>query len=146
MSYTNLLYHTVYATKERAPLITKTLRPRLHEYLGGTVRGLGGIALEINGTNDHVHVLAKVRPTISVSDFLSKLKSGSSGWAKRQTAGRFGWQARIGAFTVSESQVEPVRRYIRNQEEHHRKQSFEEEFKALLCARKIDFDAAHLWS
>ena len=76
MSYTNLLYHIVYATKERAPLITKALRPRLHEYLGGTVRGLDGTALEINGTNDHVHILAKLRPTISVSEFLSKLKAG----------------------------------------------------------------------
>jgi putative transposase len=146
MSYTNLLYHIVYATKERAPLITKTLRPRLHEYLGGTVRGLGGIALEINGTNDHVHILAKLGPTISVSEFLSKLKSGSSGWARRKTAGRFAWQARFAAFTVSESQVERVRRYIRNQEEHHRKQSFEEEFRALLRAHKIDFDEARLWS
>ena len=145
MSYTNLLYHIVYATKERAPLITNILRPRLHEYLGGTVRGLDGIAIEINGTEDHVHVLAKIRPTISVSEFLSKLKSGSSGWAKRQTAGRFGWQARFAAFAVSESQVERVRRYIRNQQEHHHKQSFEEEFKALLCAHNIDFDAAHLW-
>ena len=145
MSYTNLLYHIVYATKERAPLITKILRPRLHEYLGGTLRGLGGIALEINGTADHVHVLAKLRPTISVSDFLSQLKSGSSGWGKRQTAGRFGWQARFAAFTVSESQVEHVRRYIRNQEEHHRIRSFEEEFKALLRAHHIDFDQAHPW-
>lgn len=146
MSYTNLLYHIVYATKQRAPLITNTLRPRLHEYLGGTVRGLGGIALEINGTNDHVHILAKLRPTISVSEFLSKLKSGSSGWAKRQTADRFGWQARFGAFSVSESQVERVRRYIRNQEEHHRKLSFDEEFKVLLRAHRISFDEAHLWS
>jgi hypothetical protein len=62
---------------------------------------------------------------------MSKLKSSSSGWAKRQTAGRFGWQARFGAFTVSESQVERVRRYIRNQEQHHRKHSFEDEFKVL---------------
>src|SRR6266571_8409400 len=139
MSYANLLYHIVYATKERAPLITKTLRPRLHEYLGGTVRGLEGIAIEINGTEDHVHVLAKIRPTISVSEFLSKLKSGSSGWAKRQTSGRFGWQARFAAFTVSESQVERVRRYIRNQEEHHRRVSFDEEFRSLLRAHNIDF-------
>jgi len=146
MSHTNLLYHIVYATKARAPLITKALSPRLHEYLGGTVRGLDGIALEINGTNDHVHILAKLRPTISVSEFLSKLKSGSSSWAKRQTAGRFGWQARFGAFTVSESQVERVRRYIRNQEQHHRKLSFEEELKVLLRAHRIDFDEAHLWS
>ena len=146
MSYTNLLYHIVYATKERAPLITKTLCPRLHEYLGGTGRGLDGIALEINGTADHVHILVKLRPTISVSEFLSKLKSGSSGWAKRQTAGRFGWQARFGAFTVSESQVERVRRYIRNQEERHRKHSFDEEFKALLRAHNVSFDETHLWS
>src|SRR5260370_31856850 len=132
MSYTNLLYHIVYATKERAPLITKTLRPRLHEYLGGTVRGLGGVALEVNGVADRVYILARLRPTISVSEFLGKLKSGSSGWAKRQTAGRFAWQARFGGFTVSESQFERVRRYIRNQEEQQRKQSFDEEFKALL--------------
>jgi len=146
MSYTNLLYHIVYATKERSPLITRDLRPRLHEYLGGTVRGLGGIALEINGTADHVHVLAKLRSTISLSEFMSKLKAGSSGWAKRQTNGRFGWQARFGAFTVSESQVERVRHYIRNQEHHHSKHSFEAEFKALLLAHHIDFDPDHLWS
>src|SRR5258707_4597131 len=144
MSYTNLLYHIVYATKERAPLITKILQPRLHEYLGGTVRGLGGIALEVNGVTEHVHILTKLRPTISVSEFLSKLKSGSSSWAKRQTAGRFGWQARFAAFTVSESQVERVRRYIRNQEEHHRTNSFEDEVEALLQAHRIDLDAAHL--
>src|SRR6184192_1314098 len=74
MSYTNLLYHIVYATKERAPLITNTLRPRLHEYLGGTVRGLGGVALEVNGVADHVHVLARLRPTISVSEFSQQVK------------------------------------------------------------------------
>jgi len=146
MSYTNLLYHIVYATKERAPLITDGLRPRLHEYLGGTVRGIEGVPLEINGTADHVHLLVRIKPVISVSAFMSKLKSGSSGWAKRQTLGRFAWQARFGGFTVSESQVERVRRYIRNQQEHHRKFSFEEEFKALLEAHHVEFDEAHLWS
>ena len=109
MSYTNLLYHIVYATKERAPLITKTLSPKLHAYLGGIVRGLGSIPIEINGVSDHVHLLVKLRPTISVSEFLSKLKSNSSGWAKRQTRGRFAWQSRYGAFTVSESQVDRVK-------------------------------------
>ena len=145
MSYTNLLYHVVYAAKERAPLITNTLKPRLHEYLGGIVNGLGCIPIEINGVSDHVHLLVKLRPTISVSDFLSKLKANSSGWAKRQTKGRFAWQARYGAFTVSESQVDNVTAYIRNQEKHHQKFSFEEEFKALLRAHQIDFDETHLW-
>jgi REP element-mobilizing transposase RayT len=145
MSYTNLLYHIVYATKERAPLITSELKPRLHRYLGGTVRGLGGVPIEINGVADHVHLLVKLPPTISVSEFLSKLKSNSSGWARRQTAGRFAWQRRYGGFTVSESQVEHVREYIRNQEKHHLKMSFEDEFKALLRAHGIDFDESHLW-
>ena len=146
MSYTNLLYHIVYATKDRAPLITDGLRPRLHGYLGGTVRGIEGVPLEINGTADHVHLLVRIKPVISVSAFMSKLKSGSSGWAKRQTLGRFAWQARFGGFTVSESQVERVRRYIRNQQEHHRKFSFEEEFKALLKVHHVEFDETHLWS
>jgi REP-associated tyrosine transposase len=145
MSYTNLLYHIVYATKERAPLITKILRPRLHEYLGGTVRGLGGVPIEINGVADHVHLLVRLRPIISVSEFLSKLKSGSSGWAKRQTAGRFAWQARYGAFTVSQSRVQQVRNYICNQERHHQKMSFEEEFKVLLRSHGIEFNANQLW-
>ena len=109
------------------------------------MRGLGSIPIEINGVSDHVHLLVKLRPTISVSDFLSKLKSNSSGWAKRQTKGRFAWQERYGAFTVSESQVDNVRLYIRNQEKHHQKMTFEEEFKALLKAHKLDFDEAHLW-
>ncbi len=146
MSYTNLLYHLVYATKERAPLITTALRPRLHEYLGGTVRGLGGAALEINGVADHVHLLVKVPPTIALSDFLRELKANSSIWAKKQTAGLFAWQSRYGAFTVSESQVERVRRYIAHQEEHHRRVNFEEEFKALLRAHRIDFKEGYVWA
>src|SRR6185436_812819 len=106
MSYTNLLYHIVYGTKDRAPMITEELRPRLHEYLGGLVNNLHGIPLEINGTADHVHVLAKIKPVISISEFLAKFKSLSSGWARRQSRGRFKWQAKYGAFTVSESQTD----------------------------------------
>ena len=131
-SYTNLLYHIVYGTKERFPLITKELRPRLHEYLGGLINGLHGTPLKINGTADHVHVLARIKPVISISEFLSRFKSNSSGWAKRHARGRFKWQAKYGAFTVSQSQVDRVRCYIRNQDAHHAKISFEEEFKALL--------------
>jgi putative transposase len=145
MSYTNLLYHIVYGTKQRAPLITKTLGPRLHEYMGGIVRGLNAIPIEINGVADHVHLLVRLRPVISVSEFLSKLKANSSGWANRQTAGRFAWQRRYGAFTVSQSQVARVRNYIRNQEKHHRKISFEEEFKALLRSHGIEFEEEYLW-
>ena len=146
MSYTNLLYHIVYATKGRAPLITSDLKSRLHAYLGGIVSGLDGVPIEINGMAEHIHLLVRLRPTVSVSDFLSKLKSVSSLWAKRQTKGRFAWQAKYGAFTVSESQVGKVRKYIREQEKHHRTMSFEEEFEALLKSSRIEFDEKYLWT
>jgi REP element-mobilizing transposase RayT len=145
VSYTNLLYHIVYGTKDRVPFITKELRPRLHRYLGGLVNGLNGTPLELDGTADHVHVLALIKPVISVSEFLSKLKSNSSGWANRHTRGRFKWQVKYGAFTVSHSQVDRVRRYIRNQETHHSRISFDEEFKALLKSHGIEFEEKYLW-
>jgi REP element-mobilizing transposase RayT len=110
------------------------------------VRGIGGVPIEINGVEDHVHLLVKIKPVIAVSDFLRELKATSSGWSKKKTKGRFAWQARYGAFTVSESQVDRVRLYIQNQEEHHRKFSFEEQFKALLRAHRVVFDEAHLWN
>ncbi len=146
MSYTNLLYHIVFATKKRHPFITDELRPELHKYLGGTARGLRGIALEVGGVSDHVHVLAKIKPTVAVAEFIKQLKANSSGWANKMTHGRFAWQERYGAFTVSESQVEKVRAYIRNQEAHHRRASFEDEFKALLKAHGIEFDERYLWT
>src|SRR4030095_611805 len=144
MSYTNLLYHIVFGTKDRLPLITKDLRPDLHQYLGGLVNGLHGTPLEINGTADHVHVLARIKPVISIAEFLSKYKSNSSAWARRQT-GKFKWQVKYGAFSVSQSQVEPVRNYIRNQEVHHAKISFEEEFASLLKSHGIEFEEKYLW-
>lgn len=146
MSYTNLLYHIVFATKERLPFITNELRADLHAYLGGTARGLDGIALEVGGVADHVHVLTKIKPTIAVAEFIKQLKADSSRWANKKTHGRFAWQTRYGAFSVSESQVEKVRTYIRNQEKHHGRVSFEEEFKALLKAHRIEFDEKYLWT
>ena len=140
MSYTNLLYHVVFGTKGRLPVINAEIRPRLHQYMGGTVRGLGGIALEINGIADHVHLLVKLKPTICLSDFLRDLKSNTSTWAKDNGLPAFSWQRRYGAFTVSESQIETVRRYIRNQEIHHNKFDFKTEFETLLRSNDIAID------
>ena len=144
MSYTNLLYHIVFGTKRRQPLIHVDVRPRFHRYLGGTVRGLGGIALEVNGIEDHVHLLVKLKPTICVSDFLRGLKSNSSVWAKDNGMRGFAWQRRYGAFTVSESQRDIVRRYIQNQEQHHTKFDFETEFEKLLVSNGIPLDE-YIW-
>jgi REP element-mobilizing transposase RayT len=140
MSYTNLIYHIVFGTKGRLPLITDEIKPKLHEYLGGTVRGLGGIAFEINGINNHVHLLVKIPPTKTISDFLRDLKSNSSKKGKELTNGKFAWQRRFGAFTVSESQFDVIRNYIRNQVEHHEKYDFKHEFESLLKSNHIEID------
>ncbi len=140
MSYANLLYHIVFGTKGRFPFISGELKPRLHEYLGGTVRGLDGVAFEINGMSDHVHLLVKLKTTHRLDYFLRDLKANSSKWAKDNTNGKFGWQRRYGAFTVSESQIEIVRNYIRNQEKHHQKFDFRQEFEMLLRANEIPID------
>jgi len=144
-TYTNLIYHIIFATKERSPFITSELKPRLYDYLGGTVRGLEGVLLEIGGTNDHIHLLIKLKPTVKFADFMRELKANSSAWANRTTNRRFEWQNGYGAFTVGETQIENVSRYIKNQEKHHSKMNFEDEFKDLLSRSGIDFDERFLW-
>ena len=147
-SYTNLIYHIVFSTKERRPLITPDRKERLYEYIGGIVRGLGGISLAINGMSDHAHVLAKLRPDKSLSDVLRDLKANSSGWMHDvfPDAADFSWQNGYGAFTVSSSQIDGVRQYIANQEIHHAKISFEDEFIVLLEKNGIEFDRKYLWT
>ena len=116
-SYTNLLYHLVFSTKDRRPLITPDYEVRLYDYIGGTVRKMGGISLELNGTADHVHLLAKLRPDRAVSDVLRELKASATGWMHDvfPALKDFSWQRGYGAFSVSQSQVELVRRYIAGQ-------------------------------
>jgi hypothetical protein len=111
----------------------------LYEYLGGTIRGLKGISLEIGGVEDHLHILVKLPPTIAVSDFLEKLKANTSKWSKSVRRG-FSWQDGYAAFTVSESQVERVRRYLQNQREHHARSSFRDELISLLEAHGVNHD------
>ena len=121
-------------------MINAEIQPRFHQYLGGIVRGLGGIALEINSMADHVHLLVKLKPTILLPDFIRDLKSNSSRWAKENGIQKFAWQRRYGAFTVSESQAKIVRNYIRNQEAHHRKFDFKAEFETMLTSNGIAVD------
>src|SRR5262245_21380121 len=146
-SFTNLLYHIVFATKHREPVLNATLRPHLFAYLGAAVRDLGGIALSVNGLEEHVHILAKLRPDISVSNVLQNIKTRSSGWIHRTRPqmATFGWQTGYGAFTVSQSQVDKVRRYIEQQEQHHRKQTFDIELRNILRKNGIDVDEAFFW-
>jgi putative transposase len=145
-SYTNLLYHLVFSTKDRKPLITDDVRSRLFDYLGGSVRRQGGITLAINGMSDHVHLLAKLKPDKALSDVLRDLKANASGWMHDVFPAMqdFSWQRGYGAFTVSVSQMDKVRTYIENQEMHHSKHSFRDEFIALLIANKVEFEEKYL--
>ena len=129
-SYTNLLYHIIFSTKDRRPLITEDCQPRLYDYMGGTIRRLGGISLELNGTEDHVHLLTKLRADKALSDVLRDLKANASGWMHDvfPESKAFSWQRGYGAFTVSHSNLEEVRHYIAHQKEHHRKTFFRDEF------------------
>jgi len=146
-SYTRLLYHIVYSTKERVACIGDDLKPRLHAYLGGIVGEMKGTALIVGGTADHVHLLALLPATLAVADALRVMKCNSSGWVHDQwgNRGRFAWQTGYGAFTVSESGVERLTRYIAKQEEHHRRMTFQEEFLLLLKKHGIQHDERYAW-
>jgi len=137
-SYTNLLYHIVFSTKDRRPLITPDYEVRLYDYIGGTIRDLGGISLALNGTEDHLHLLAKLRPDTALSSVLRKLKANASGWMHRvfPRLEDFTWQRGYGAFTVSQSRVRRVSDYIARQKLHHQKTSFRDEFIQFLLANE----------
>ena len=146
-SFHQNIAHIIFSTKNRQPLITADLESDLHSYLGGIIRKLNGTALKINGTSDHVHILAKTPKTVADADFMGKLKANSTSWVKTTFEGArsFAWQEGYGAFSVSPSHRENVRSYIARQEEHHRNRTFQEEYLELLHRCGVDFNERHLW-
>jgi putative transposase len=141
-SFTNLLYHFIFSTKDRRPIITLDYQPRLYDYIGGIIRELGGVSLGINGIEDHVHVVTKLRPDKALSDVLRVLKCNASVWMHDvfPSLAEFSWQRGYAAFTVSQSNVEEVRRYVAGRKEHHEKISFREEFIRFLKENQIEYD------
>jgi REP element-mobilizing transposase RayT len=146
-TFTSLLVHVIFSTKDRAPDLSPELTTRLFPYMGGIVRECKGTALIVNGPADHVHLLLSIPATLSIADMLRVLKANSSRWVHEQfpERKRFGWQAGYGAFTVSGSRSEGVRNYIASQEEHHRRVSFQEEFLTLLRKHGLECDVRDLW-
>lgn len=144
-THLSLHYHIVFGTKGREASIAAPWRGMLHAYLGGVVRGLGATPQEIGGMADHVHLLVGIKATHRLADLLREIKSESSRWV-HETHGvtGFAWQEGYGAFTVSASQREDVRRYIQNQEAHHRRRSFHEEYLELLKRSGVEFDERFL--
>jgi REP element-mobilizing transposase RayT len=145
-TFANLLYHIVFTTKGRLPLIRDDLKDPLYSYIGGILRGERGILLEIGGMPDHVHLLVKLKTDISVAVMVQKIKGKSSKWIneRQDHPDGFEWQAGYGIFSVSESLVGKVQIYIRNQEEHHQKVPFRDELIALLQRNQIPFDEKYL--
>ncbi|MGZ5432902.1 MAG: IS200/IS605 family transposase [Thermoanaerobaculia bacterium] len=145
-THTSLHYHLVFSTRERVPSIRPDIRERVHSYLGGVIRGMGGTPLEVGGIADHVHLVIGLKPTHVLADVMRVLKGDSSKWVHMELGVRdFAWQDGYGAFTVSKSAVDAVREYVRNQEEHHRKRTFQEEYLEFLEKMAIEYDERYLW-
>ncbi|MGE3819051.1 MAG: IS200/IS605 family transposase [Isosphaeraceae bacterium] len=143
---THLVFHVVFSTKGRMPLIDSSLRTELDAFVGGIVRNLGGSLIAIGGMPDHTHLLVKLRAETSVAELVRVVKANSSRWVhgRHPKYQGFAWQAGYGAFSVSGSQVEVVRRYVRSQEDHHRTMSFLDEYRAFLKRHEIAFDERYL--
>jgi REP element-mobilizing transposase RayT len=147
MSYISSYHHCVFSTKERRPLITPALRERLWPFLGGIARQNKMKAIEIGGVQDHVHILLSMPATISISKALQLIKGGSSKWVHDTFPEHrlFAWQEKYGSFGVSVSLLDKTIQYIQDQETHHRKMTFQEEFLALLKKHRIEYDERYLW-
>ena len=144
-TFLSLHYHLVFSTQGREPFILSPWRDRLHEYLGGTTRGLGAHIEVVGGVADHVHLLVELRATHTLADFMCELKKTSSKWVHDEIPLKaFAWQEGYAAFTVSASARVEVRRYIENQEEHHRERSFRDELKIMLQRSGVSFDERYL--
>ena len=144
-TYTNLLTHMVFSTKERLPLISHEIKLELFAYLGGLVKELKGKPIIINGMSDHVHILASLPPTISTAEAMRFIKANSSKWVTQKFRKPFEWQKGYGAFGVSRSNIDAVYKYIQNQEQHHQKFDFRTEFIGFLNKNDVEFDEQFLW-
>ena len=146
-TFTNLLVHVIFSTKDRTPSITSELKPRLLGYMGGIIRESQGILLAANGPADHVHLLLIAPQNVALSDLMRTVKANASRWVHEEwpDLGSFGWQIGYGAFSVSQSNADAVKQYIAEQERHHQRMSFQEEFVAFLNRHGIQYDERFIW-
>lgn len=146
-SFSQLSYHIVFGTKHRSASINETFQEELYKYIGGIIRGKKGSLIQIGGMSDHVHILARLSPTLAVADVIRDVKANSSKWLNERPnrTSLFEWQIGYAAFTVSYPRIESVENYIRNQKEHHRTKSFQEEYIDFLNRHKIPFRLEYLF-
>jgi putative transposase len=147
-SLSQIYLHLVFSTKNRGPFLQDSaLRDNTHAYLAGTCRNLESPPIIVGGVEDHVHLLCRLAKTLCVSDLVRELKRESSKWLKEQSAelASFYWQNGYGAFSISPGHVEMLKTYIANQEEHHKKETFQDEFRRLLALYNIEYDEKYVW-
>ena len=146
-TYTQIYIHVIFAVKGRENLISKNWKVELYKYITGIVRENEQKLYIINGMPDHIHILLSLTPSINISDLVRDIKSGSSGWINKRNfvKGKFNWQAGFGAFSYSQSQLPRVINYIKNQEEHHRIKTFQEEYKKILDEFEVEHEDKYLF-
>src|SRR6185437_12178466 len=146
-AFTNSLYHCVWSTKDRRPVLSPQIQSRLWPYLGGIARANKATALAIGGVNDHLHILISLPATLTISKAIQLLKGNSSKWLHEEfpELRAFSWQEGYGAFTIGMSGVPGTKNYIGKQAEHHKKKSFQEEFRSFLDKHGLPYDEARLW-
>ena len=147
-SLAQIYIHLIFSTKDRAPLLSDpTLRAEMHSYLGGVCNTFDCPVLRAGGVADHVHLLCRLGRSASVADLVKEIKQASSKWAKDRSPNLrdFYWQSGYGAFSVSPTHIERLIHYIANQEEHHRKESFQDEFRRLLRISGLEWDERYVW-
>ncbi len=146
-SLSQVIIHIVFSTKDRQPWLDSTIRSRMHAYLATLCRDCDCQAYRVGGTADHVHIAARLARTISQAGLLEKIKKVSSAWIKTQGEqfGGFHWQGGYGDFSLGWSQLEDLETYIENQEEHHRRRTFQEEYRDLLRKYHVEFDERYVW-
>lgn len=145
-THTAIYLHVVFSTKHRVPLIAPELRPRLHGYMGGIVRGMNGHLLSAGGVEDHMHLLVHWN-TKGADALLREVKSKSTKWMHGEfpELRGFYWQAGGGVFSVSKSEVGRVEKYIAGQESHHRRRTFKEEYLEFLHKHEVEYDERYVW-
>ena len=144
-SLSNILIHVVFSTKTRQPVITPNISQELWKYLGATCSAQGCPPKRVGGTADHVHILCGLSRTIQVSALAEEVKTTSSKWMKAQGIADFAWQSGYGAFSIGQSQCDDAIAYIDRQADHHRRQTFQEEYREFLKKYQVEFDERYVW-
>lgn len=147
-SLAKILVHIVFSTKYRYPFLSdKDIRNQMHAYLGGAINNLGCNVIIIGGSADHVHIFCRLSRNYSISKIVQEIKRESSKWVKTKNIAltKFAWQNGYGVFSVGKSETERLKTYISNQEEHHQKKDFRNEFRVFLKAYEIDYDEKYVW-